>query len=148
MRLEEISFPPGSDDEKELLLQWLNYLRGAVLRDIEGLDDAQARWTPNGKLIPLLGIVNHLAKVEWRWIEGGFSGADVSRTEKEFTPGQDVTLREVIYARGYSSDRTTPGQSDLHGRSAGGRSMVRGCPRARGGRGVVALGVGLVTSCR
>lgn len=110
MRLEEISFPPGSDDEKELLLQWLNYMRGAVLRNIEGLDDAQARRTPNGKLIPLLGIVNHLAKVEWRWIEGGFSGADVSRTEKEFTPGQDVTLREVIYARGYSSDRTTPGQ--------------------------------------
>ena len=88
MRLEEISFPPGSDDEKELLLQWLNYMRGAVLRNIEGLDDAQARRTPNGKLIPLLGIVNHLAKVEWRWIEGGFSGADVSRTEKNSLQGR------------------------------------------------------------
>ena len=148
MRLEETSFPPGSDDEKELLLQWLNYMRAPCSATLRGLMTRQARRTPNGKLIPLLGIVNHLAKVEWRWIEGGFSGADVSRTEKIFTPGQDVTLREVIFARGYSSDRTTPGQSDLHGRSAGGRSMVRGCPRARGGRGVVALGVGLVTSCR
>jgi len=98
MRLEESDFPPGSDDERELLLQWLNYLRGAVLRNTEGLDDAQARWTPDGKLIPLLGILNHLAKVEWRWIEGGFCGADVSRTDQECAPGQDVTLREAIFA--------------------------------------------------
>ena len=35
------------------------YLRRAVLRKLEGLDDAEARWTPDGKLIPLLGIVHH-----------------------------------------------------------------------------------------
>jgi len=98
MRLEETSFPPGSDDEKVLLLQWLNYLRGAVLRNIDGLDDAQARWTPDGKLIPLLGIVNHLTNVEWRWIDGGFSGADMSQTEQEFAPEQDLTLREAVAA--------------------------------------------------
>jgi uncharacterized damage-inducible protein DinB len=98
MRLEETGFPPGSDDEKVLLLQWLSYLRGAVLRNIEGLDDAWARWTPNGKLIPLIGIVNHLTNVEWRWIDGGFSGADVSQTEQEFTPGQELTLREAVAA--------------------------------------------------
>jgi uncharacterized damage-inducible protein DinB len=98
VRLEDTGFPPGDDDEKVLLLQWLSYLRGAVLRNIEGLNDAQAQWTPNGKLIPLLGIVNHLTNVEWRWIDGGFNGTEVSRSEQEFTPGQEVTLSEAVAA--------------------------------------------------
>src|SRR5881392_2586644 len=67
----DIRFPAGSDDDTELLLQWLGYLRGAVLRNVEGIEDAQARWTHDGKLLPLLGIVNHLTRVEWRWIDGG-----------------------------------------------------------------------------
>jgi uncharacterized damage-inducible protein DinB len=54
------------------------------------VNDAQSRWTPAGRLIPLLGIVNHLTRVEWRWIDGGFGGADVSRTEAEFTPGAEL----------------------------------------------------------
>src|SRR5665213_1637291 len=95
---EESDFPPGSNDEKVLLLQWLGYLRGAVLRNVEGLDDARARWTPHGKLIPLLGVVNHLTNVEWRWIDGGLDGADVSRSEREFNPGNEVTLHETVAA--------------------------------------------------
>ena len=95
---EDIAFPTGSADEKELLLQWLRYLRGAVLRDVEGLDDAQARWTPSGKLVPLIGIVNHLTNVEWRWIDGAFHGADVRRSEAEFQPGPDVNLDSVLVA--------------------------------------------------
>ena len=47
---EEIGFPVGNTDERELLLSWLAYLRGAVVRDIEGCTDEQARWTPDGAL--------------------------------------------------------------------------------------------------
>ena len=43
-----------------MLLMWLDYLRGAVIRKVEGLNEDDARWTPEGRLIPLLGIVNHL----------------------------------------------------------------------------------------
>ena len=89
---DPLDFPAGSSDERELLLQWLGYLRGAVLRDMEGLDDEQARWTPDGKLISLIGIVNHLTHVEWRWIDGGFGGVDVSRSEDEFRPRPDLTI--------------------------------------------------------
>jgi hypothetical protein len=81
-----------------MLLQWVDYLRGAVLRNTEGLDDRQAHWTPDGKLIPLVGIVRHLTNVEWRWIDGGFGGAEVSRSEREFHPGDEVTLAEVVTA--------------------------------------------------
>jgi uncharacterized damage-inducible protein DinB len=93
---EEIDFPRGTSDERELLLRWLRFLRGAVIRKVEGLSDSQARWT-DGKLIPLLGIVNHLTHVEWRWIDGGILGAE-TRTEAEFAPGPELTLPAALVA--------------------------------------------------
>ena len=36
---EEIGFPAGNLDERELLLNWLNYLRGPVLRKIDDVED-------------------------------------------------------------------------------------------------------------
>ena len=98
MAFEELDLPDTYSDEGELLIQWLGYLRGAVLRNVVGLDDGQARWTPDGKLLPLLGIVNHLTNVEWRWIDGGFGGAHVSRSEQEFHPGDELTLDEAVAA--------------------------------------------------
>ena len=95
---DDIGFPAGDPDEKELLLQWLGYLRGAVIRNLDGLNDEQSRWTPDGRLISLLGIVNHLTRVEWRWIDGGFGGADVSRSEGEFTPGTDLGVDAALDA--------------------------------------------------
>jgi uncharacterized damage-inducible protein DinB len=95
---EDLGFPAANGDEKELLLAWLGYLRRVVLRKVEGLDDAQARWTPDGKLIPLLGIIRHLTRVEWRWIEGGFQGVEVSRSEEEFRPGPEVDLDGAVRA--------------------------------------------------
>jgi uncharacterized damage-inducible protein DinB len=94
----DIAFPAGSDDERELLLQWLGYLRGAVARNLDGLDDAQARWTPDGRLISLVGIVHHLTRVEWRWVEGGFEGAVVERSEDEFRPGPELRVDAALAA--------------------------------------------------
>jgi uncharacterized damage-inducible protein DinB len=95
---DDIALPAGHPEEKELLLQWLGYLRGAVTRNFDGVNDAQSRWTPAGRLISLLGIVNHLTRVEWRWIDGGFGGADVSRTEAEFTPGAELGVDAALDA--------------------------------------------------
>ena len=91
-------FPTGHADERELYLDWLGYLRGAVLRKLEGLDDADLLRRPDGKLISLLGIVNHLTHVEWRWIDGGMFGADVSRSEDEFSPGPELTVDAAVDA--------------------------------------------------
>lgn len=95
---EAIDFPTGHADERELHLHWLRYLRGAVLRNVAGLTDAQARWRPDGALIPLLGIVNHLTHVEWRWIDGWMRGTELPRHEAEFTPGPDLTLAAAVAA--------------------------------------------------
>jgi len=89
---EEIGFPGGNDDERELLLSWLGFLRGVVIRKVEGLTDEQARWTPDGKLISILGVMNHLTNVEWRWIDGGMRGEEVTRSETEFAPGPELSV--------------------------------------------------------
>jgi uncharacterized damage-inducible protein DinB len=94
---DDDGFPHANDDDKELLLEWLGYLRGAVLRNVEGIDDEQAQWTPDGKLISLVGIVNHLTRVEWRWIDGAFDGVVVDRDEGEFSP-IDLPIADAIAA--------------------------------------------------
>jgi uncharacterized damage-inducible protein DinB len=108
MASEDALFPTGSHDEKELLLEWLCYLRGAVIRNLEGLGEVEARWQPDGKLISLMGVVNHLTAVEWRWIDGGFLGAVVHRSEDEFKPGPELTVEAAIrdyQQRGAATDR-------------------------------------------
>lgn len=92
---QEPGFPRGDPDERELLLSWLGYLRGAVLRKVAGVSEADARWTPDGLLISLLGIVNHLTRVEWRWVDGSMLGRDVSRDEAEFDPPAELTVAAV-----------------------------------------------------
>ncbi len=94
----QVKFPTGTSDEREVFLRWLDFLRGAVLRNIEGLTEEQARWTPEGRLISLIGIVNHLTHVEWRWIEGGLQGKEVSRSEEEFQPGAELTVSAAVAA--------------------------------------------------
>lgn len=93
-----VQFPGGNPDERELLLTWLRYLRGAVRRKVEGLADQDARWTPDGALISLIGIVNHLTHVEWRWIDGAMRGEEVSRHEAEFRPGPELTVAGALHA--------------------------------------------------
>jgi hypothetical protein len=88
--------PPPSADERELLLGWLAYLRRSLLRKVEDLTDDQARWTPDGALIPLLGVVNHLTHVEWRWLDGKMLGAQTSRSEAEFRPGPELTVTDAV----------------------------------------------------
>jgi hypothetical protein len=98
--------PEGNHEERELLLAWLNFLREAVLRKLEGLDEQQARWRPDGRLISLLGIVNHLSHAEWRWIDGSMRGEATSRSDAEFHPGPELSVAAAIGA--YRARRPAP----------------------------------------
>lgn len=96
--MAEPAIPRGNPDERELLLSWLSYLRGAVVRKASGLTDDQARWRPEDKLISLAGLVNHLTRVEWRWIDGGILGQPTDRTEAEFSSAQPIAKLLASYA--------------------------------------------------
>lgn len=99
-------FPRGNPDERELLLSWLGYLRGAVRRKASGIDDDRARWTPDGRLISLLGIVTHLSSVEWRWIDGGMFGEPVIRSEDEFSAANPTPIAEALRRYRQRAERT------------------------------------------
>lgn len=113
----EIDFPVGNPNERELLLSWLGYLRGAVRRKVEGLSEEEARWRPEGRLISLLGIVNHLTHVEWRWIDREMLGSEVSRSEEEFHPGPSLTVETALAAyrkRAATTDDVVRGIASLN----------------------------------
>ncbi|GLY96115.1 DUF664 domain-containing protein [Actinoplanes sp. NBRC 103695] len=95
--LARLPFPEGTDDEVELLLRWLGFLRGAVLRKAGGITDEQSRWRPDGKLIPLIGIVNHLTGVETRWVDGEMLGAETGKPADEYDPPQ-LTIADAVAA--------------------------------------------------
>jgi uncharacterized damage-inducible protein DinB len=94
--LPELPDPAPTADERELLLAWLDHQRTAIVRKLADLDEEQSRWTPDGALISLLGIVNHLTHVEWRWTAGMMLGEPTSRSEAEFRPGPELTVGEVV----------------------------------------------------
>jgi uncharacterized damage-inducible protein DinB len=96
--LEQTGFPEGTADELELYLRWLAFLRGAILRKALGLTDEQARWHPDGKLLPLLGVVNHLTGVETRWIDGEMFGVATTKADDEYEPGAGTTIEAAIAA--------------------------------------------------
>ena len=108
-----VDVPPGNRDERELLLSWLAYLRGAMVRKASGVSDEQARWRPDNRLISLSGLVNHLTGVEWRWIDGGILGEPTGRTEEEFSPSRPITDLLSDYADRASRTDEIVRHSDL-----------------------------------
>jgi uncharacterized damage-inducible protein DinB len=98
MSLASAGFPAGTPDELEMYLRWLAFLRGAVLRKATGVDEAQARWQPDGKLLPLIGIVNHLTGVEHRWIDREILGRPAGKPADEYSPGPELTIGAAIAA--------------------------------------------------
>jgi uncharacterized damage-inducible protein DinB len=104
--------PPPMDDERDLLLAFLASSRTSILRKLEDLDEKQARWTPDGALMSVLGVVNHLTNVEQRWIDGRMSGAVSSRDEAEFHPGPELTVQaaaEAYRTRAAATERAVRG---------------------------------------
>jgi uncharacterized damage-inducible protein DinB len=103
---EDVDFPVADPDERELFLRWLRFLRGAVLRDIAGLSDDDARWTPDGKLISVLGVVNHLTGVERRWIDRSMLGEVVTKPDDEYCPGPELTVAAAVEAYQARAEKT------------------------------------------
>ena len=109
-------FPSPTADERELLLAFLDHQREKVIATLTGLNDDQARWQPDGgKLISLIGIVNHLTHVEWRWIDGSLLRQQVSRSEEEFNPSDDLTLAGALDAYRRRADATNKAVREASG---------------------------------
>ncbi|GGN82187.1 hypothetical protein GCM10011579_069590 [Streptomyces albiflavescens] len=105
---------PYTGGEKESLHASLNRHRDAVLWKLEGLDDEQVRrvMTPSGT--NLLGLVKHLASVEYGWFCSTF-GREVEplwfdpASAEDMSAGQGETTAQIVgfYGRARAAaDRT------------------------------------------
>jgi uncharacterized damage-inducible protein DinB len=67
--------PPTTGDERTMLTVWLDYQRGTLLWKCADLDGValMSRTVPPSSL-SLLGLVRHMALVEWWWFEHIFRG--------------------------------------------------------------------------
>ena len=94
-RFEKPTTVVPTSDERELLLRFLQRQRQEVVATAEGLTDDQARWTPEGKLLSIIGIINHLTHGEWRWVEGRYLGREFPTRSDEFAV-DDLSLAETV----------------------------------------------------
>jgi hypothetical protein len=106
MGFAEPRSPAPTADERELLLGFVRWQREQVVATTDGLTEAQLRWTPDGALVPIIGVVNHLVHMEWRWIEGRYLGADFPPRTDEWVVPDDVTGASVIAAYAAQARRT------------------------------------------
>jgi Protein of unknown function (DUF664) len=98
--------PPPGVDEREVLLGFIRWQREQVVVTADGLTEDELRWTPDGRLLPIIGVVNHLTHMEWRWVEGRYLGSEFPSREEEFSLGPEVTGAEVVDAYWRQSQRT------------------------------------------
>lgn len=98
--------PSFTSDERDLLLAFLDWKRSAVLKTAEGLTDEQARWTPDGKLLPVAGVIHHLTQVEGRWIDGRYLQDKRPPADPSAEFGTALPLTEVVAAYCARRDRT------------------------------------------
>lgn len=102
-----------ADDEREVLLYYLNKVRDAVVRKTAGLsdDDLRRPGVPSGT--SLLGLLWHLTGVETHWLRRVFAGEDCE-PDRSMQPPPDPTRDEVVTAY-----REACARSD---------AIVRACP--------------------
>jgi uncharacterized damage-inducible protein DinB len=98
--------PAPTPDETELLLGFVRWQREQVVAAASGLTEDQLRWSPDDRLLPIIGVVNHLAHVEWRWVEGRYLGSEFPPREEEFAVGPGITGQQVIDAYWHQAERT------------------------------------------
>jgi uncharacterized damage-inducible protein DinB len=98
-------------DPKELLLDYLDYFRSAIVRKLAGLSEQELRtsrlpsgWTP-------LELLKHLVYMERRWLRWGFLAERVpdpwgDEHEDRWHVGPDETVADLIAAMHEGGRRT------------------------------------------
>lgn len=98
--------PAPSPNEPELLLGFIRWQREQVVATARGLTEAELRWTPDDRLLPIIGVINHLTRMEWRWVEGRYLGSEFPERADEFMLPDHVPGAEVIDAYFLQAQRT------------------------------------------
>ncbi len=83
-------------DERTTLLDFLNYLRESIILKAKGLEDDELRRPLVSSGTNLLGLVNHLARVEASWFQLIFAGKDLELHSDDFQPDDSISSTDII----------------------------------------------------
>jgi hypothetical protein len=84
-------------NERDALALFLDRQRGALIRKVRGVSDADARRPPTASSLSLLGLLKHSAVWEARWFQGIVAGRtlpDGWPEHKSPVPGEDFLVGE------------------------------------------------------
>ena len=93
---------PPIDDERQLLLAYIDQQRDGIRFAAYGLTDEQARQTPTASSLSIGGLVKHVAAMEESWMDlvlqrdRGSQGDQESSYEDGFRLGPDETLADAL----------------------------------------------------
>jgi uncharacterized damage-inducible protein DinB len=82
--------PRTTGDERQILVDFLDYLRESVVLKVVGVSEEDARRPMVGSGTSLLGIVKHLVGVEIAWFQFSFAGNDVRVPPSELSDADRV----------------------------------------------------------
>jgi hypothetical protein len=93
-----------AEDERSVLLGYLDYHRAVLARKAEGISDAQARLVacPPSDLT-LLGLIRHMTNVERQWFRRSLLAEDAppiynDQEDADFHPPSEATLTDALAA--------------------------------------------------
>jgi uncharacterized damage-inducible protein DinB len=110
--MADVRTPFPIADERTTLVEFLDYLRDAIVRKTEGLDEEALRHSPVASGTSLLGLVKHLTYVESFWFERTFmAGTDdilISDLEPGDTAASVVAAYRDVVARSRAITAAAP----------------------------------------
>jgi uncharacterized damage-inducible protein DinB len=112
-------------DERDELVRFLDYVRGCVVRKVEGVGDDDARQPRTATGTSIGGLVKHLTWVERGWFQSRLLGQDLDGPSTDDDPDADMrmepgeTLAELVadYERACAESRTVLAGHDLDART-------------------------------
>src|SRR5262249_1018875 len=105
--------PRALGDEKQTLLDFLNYSRQAVIRKAEGLSEHDARRSLVGSGTSLCWLLKHLTACEAYWFEWAFPGLDVQVATEPVEAARRDTLISAYHAAIDRSNELVAESEDL-----------------------------------
>jgi Protein of unknown function (DUF664) len=118
--------PRLAGDERETLLQSLQYQRDCMVRKVEGVPESSARQQFVDSGTTLLWLTKHVARAELLWVVQRFAGEGARLTDDGVNPDDTLHAAVDAYRRTWwRVDAIVATSSlDAHCRSVGEESMV------------------------
>jgi hypothetical protein len=76
--MADLKPPRLASGETDTLHALLHYQRESLLRNVDGVDEDRARWSPVGSGTSLLWLITHMAAAEITWVLHRFAGQEVA----------------------------------------------------------------------